>query len=92
MITVFGGMVLSSVLTATPTPNPDFDPTTVTPGVIGFITVLLFAVATMLLCIDVVRRIRRLTYRAQIKERLEAEIAAKNDESDAATPPADPRE
>ncbi|TFD68798.1 hypothetical protein [Cryobacterium ruanii] len=70
--------LISVVLAATPTPDPDFDPNTVTPGVVGFVVFFLIAVATLLLCLDVVRRIRRTTYRAEIKERLDAELAARD--------------
>ena len=75
---------ISVVLLVTPTPDPDFDPNTVTPGVVGFAVFFLIAVATLLLCLDVVRRIRRTTYRAQIKERLDAELAAREADPDAA--------
>ncbi|MDJ0378338.1 hypothetical protein [Cryobacterium sp. PH31-L1] len=74
-------LLINVVLAVTPTPDPDFDPTTVTPGVIGFVAFFFVAAATVLLCLDVVRRIRRTTYRAQIKERLEAEIAERDADS-----------
>ena len=70
--------LISVVLAATPTPDPNFDPNTVTPGVVGFAAIFFVAVATVLLCLDVVRRIRRTTYRAEIKERLDAELAARD--------------
>jgi hypothetical protein len=60
-------------------PGSDLDPNTVTPGPIGFAAIFLVAAATILLGFDMVRRIRRTTYRAEIKQRLEAEIAAKED-------------
>jgi len=59
------------------TPEPEFDPNTVTPGAWGFVAIFLIAVATVLLILDMVRRIRRTTYRAQIQEKLQAEAAAK---------------
>ena len=59
------------------TPEPEFDPNTVTPGAVGFIVIFLVAVVTVLLVLDMVRRIRRTTYRAQIQEKLQAEAAAK---------------
>jgi hypothetical protein len=64
------------------TPDPDFDPNTVTPGVIGFVAIFLVAAATVLLGFDVVRRIRRVTYRSEIRERLDAELAARDSDSD----------
>lgn len=74
--------LITVVLAVTPTPDPDFDPNTVTPGVVGFVVFFLIAVATLLLCLDVVRRIRRTTYRAEIKERLDAELAARDADPD----------
>lgn len=65
------GFVLAS------TPEPEFDPNTVTPGAWGFVAIFLIAVATVLLILDMARRIRRTTYRAQIQEKLQAEAAAK---------------
>lgn len=59
------------------TPDPEFDPNTVTPGAWGFVAIFLIAVATVLLILDMARRIRRTTYRAQIQEKLQAEADAK---------------
>jgi hypothetical protein len=66
---------LHAALAATPSPSPtsvvpDVD---VTPGVAGFIAIAVVAVVTILLVIDMTRRIRRTRYRAEIRERLEAE-------------------
>jgi hypothetical protein len=69
------------------TPDPDFDPNTVTPGVIGFIAIFLVAAATVLLGFDVVRRIRRVTYRSEIRERLDAEVAARDADADSGRKP-----
>ncbi|HSP52668.1 MAG TPA: hypothetical protein VLO00_07220 [Cryobacterium sp.] len=70
--------LVSIVLTATP--SPEFDPNTVTPGPAGFVAIALVAVAAVLLAIDMARRVRRNTYRAEIQERLQAELAARNAE------------
>ncbi|MFT2815698.1 hypothetical protein [Leifsonia sp. A12D58] len=60
------------------TPDPD----TVTPGPLGFALFFFVVVAVILLAIDMVRRIRRTTYRAEISARLEEEVAqAKRDEA-----------
>lgn len=59
-----------------PSPPPEFDPDTVTPGVIGFVITFLVAAATVLLVLDMTRRIRRIRYRAEVKVRLDAEEAA----------------
>ncbi|WP_104138555.1 MULTISPECIES: hypothetical protein [unclassified Cryobacterium] len=79
--------LITVVLAATP--DPDFDPNTVTPGVVGFLVFFLIALATLLLCLDVVRRIRRTTYRAEIKARLDAEVAARDADPNAPTTPSD---
>ncbi|TFC00020.1 MULTISPECIES: hypothetical protein [unclassified Cryobacterium] len=59
------------------TPPPEFNPDTVTPGPAGFLAILFVVVAVVLLGFDLVRRIRRTTYRAEIAERLQAELAAR---------------
>lgn len=63
-------------MAATPAPNSDFDPNTVTPGWIGFVAVFFIAVATILLILDMTRRVRRVRYRAEIGEKLAAERAS----------------
>lgn len=59
---------------------PEVDPNSVTPGPVGFAAIFLVAAATVLLGFDMVRRIRRTTYRAEIQERLAAELAARDDQ------------
>ncbi|MFC0682316.1 hypothetical protein ACFFGH_31180 [Lysobacter korlensis] len=54
------------------TPDPD----TVTPGVVGFLAILFLAVATILLVLDMLRRVRRTRYRGEVREQLERERAA----------------
>lgn len=61
---------------ATPAPGETIDPNIVTPGVIGFTLTIGVAIAVVLLVIDMTRRIRRINYRAQANERLDAEEAA----------------
>jgi hypothetical protein len=51
----------------------EFDPDTVTPGVWGFVLTFLVMAAVVLLVLDMVRRIRRVNYRAEVREQLEAE-------------------
>jgi hypothetical protein len=70
--------LINVVLAATPTPAPEIDPNTVSPGVVGFIAIAVVGLATLLLGIDLTRRIRRTTYRAEISARLEAELAQRN--------------
>lgn len=70
--------IVSVLLEVTPTPPPDFDPNSVTPTWVGFTITFLVAAATVLLIMDMVRRIRRVRYRAEAQERLEAERAAED--------------
>ncbi|TYL50306.1 hypothetical protein [Agromyces mariniharenae] len=58
---------------ATEQPDEEFDPNTVTPGVWGFVLTFLIMVVVVLLVLDMVRRIRRVNYRAEVREQLEAE-------------------
>jgi hypothetical protein len=72
--------VLSPVLefVLSNTPPPEFNPDTVTPGPWGFLAIFLVAAVTLLLGIDLARRIRRTTYRAEMQERLQAEVAERD--------------
>lgn len=76
-----GGAALVALLPGAtePTPAPDFDPNSVTPTWVGFAITFLVAVAAVLLIMDMVRRIRRTRYRAEIQERLQAEADAEAD-------------
>jgi hypothetical protein len=65
--------------TPTPTPTAEFDPNLVTPGVVGFIVTFGIILATVVILISMNRRVRRLNYRAQIAERLDAEESASDD-------------
>ena len=62
---------------ATPTPAP-LDEDTVTPGWVGFVVVFAVAIFTVLLIIDMTRRIRRVRYREEIREKIAAEEASSN--------------
>jgi len=77
----------------TPTPSPTFgsytgDEDLITPGWIGFAITFLIMVATVLLVLDMTRRVRRTRYRGEIRERLEAEAAAEASGDTPAAPPA----
>ncbi len=80
--------MISTLLSLAPaqggsTPDPD----TVTPGVIGFLAILFLAVATILLVLDMLRRVRRVRYRGEVREQLDRERAAAADGNE--TPPKD---
>ncbi len=51
----------------------ELDPDQVTPGVIGFIAIFVVAAITILLVLDMSRRVRRTRYRGEVRERLEQE-------------------
>lgn len=70
----------------TPTPFPDYtgDPNLITPGVWGFVIIFVIAVVTVLLIIDMTRRIRRSRYREEVRVKLEAEQAAADEAAAAA--------
>lgn len=53
----------------------DFDPNTVTPGVVGFLATFLVAAAVVFIAIDMNRRVRRTNYRGEIRAKLSAEQA-----------------
>lgn len=70
--------LITDTAVRTPSPIPEFtgDPNSVTPGAIGFAVTFAVAIATVLLVIDMTRRVRRVRYRAEIAEKLDAEQAA----------------
>ena len=61
------------MLATTPTPQPNFNENSVTPTWVGFAATFAVAAIVVLLCIDMVRRVRRVRYRGEIREQLEAE-------------------
>ena len=66
------------------TPPPEFNPDTVTPGPWGFFAIFFVAAVTLLLGMDLARRIRRTNYRADMQERLQAEVAERDQAAAAA--------
>jgi len=62
--------------TPSPAPSPNVDADLVTPGVWGFVITAAIMVVVILLIIDMVRRMRRVNYRAEIRQRLADEAAA----------------
>lgn len=53
-----------------------FDPATASPGVIGFVATAFVGIVTILLLLDMVRRMRKVNMRADITAKLDAEEAA----------------
>ncbi|WP_286278100.1 hypothetical protein [Naasia aerilata] len=64
---------LPLVSTPTPSPSPALDENLVTPGPEGFVIFFFVAVITILLILDMVRRVRRVRYRAEVREEIERE-------------------
>lgn len=58
------------------------DPNTVTPGVIGFAVMALVGIAAVLLAFDMNRRVRRINYREQAREKIAAEAAEQGEPSE----------
>lgn len=69
--------LISAILAVTPSPSPSTDPanTFYSPGTIGFIATFGMAIGATLLIFDLVRRVRRVRYRAEIQAKLDAEAA-----------------
>jgi hypothetical protein len=83
--------LLSALLAATPAPTETTDPaaTFYSPGVQGFIMTFIVVVAAVALIFDMVRRVRKVRYRADITAKLDAESAEQAaDAKPAATKPA----
>ncbi|TDX75451.1 hypothetical protein EDF35_3716 [Rathayibacter sp. PhB151] len=66
-------LIRAAEATPVPTTAPEFNEDTVTPGLFGFITMFVIALAAVFLALDMVRRVRRTTYRAQVNEQLDSE-------------------
>ncbi len=58
--------------TPSPTPGRELDPTSVSPGLIGFLATFAVVLATVLLMLDMVRRLRRLSFREDRARQQEA--------------------
>jgi hypothetical protein len=63
----------------TPPSGDEIDPNIVIPGVWGFLVTFALIVVVVLLITDMVRRTRRVTYRAAVNAKLDAEEAAARD-------------
>ena len=75
--------LLLSLLAATPAPTETADPanTWYSPGTIGFVMTFIVVVAAVALIFDMVRRVRRVRYRAEIQAKLDAEVGESLGES-----------
>ena len=88
-------LLLALATTPAPTPTPSLRPglsqDQVTPGLLGFLLTAFIVVLTALLIVDMVRRIRRVRYRAQVEEERAAAAEAASLERDPLTGTGDPR-
>lgn len=72
------------------TPEPEVDPNVwYSPGAVGFIATFLVVGGAIVIIIDMVRRVRRVRYRAEIQERLANE--AKGDAAEGKKKPERPK-
>lgn len=73
-------LLLTLATTPSPLPTPGLregiTEDQITPGLWGFIMTAFFVLATTLLIVDMVRRIRRVRYRAQVEEERQAAAEA----------------
>lgn len=83
-LTLLATRVIVWMADPTPTAPPAYegDPNLITPGVVGFAVTFLIALAAVLLAVSMVRRVRRVTYRAEVREELEAEAAGREPGAD----------
>lgn len=80
-------ITLATAPAPTPTPSlrPGLSQDQVTPGLLGFLLTAFIVVLTALLIVDMVRRIRRVRYRAQVEEERAAAAEAAGIEGDPRT-------
>lgn len=85
-------MVIFAAETPNPTPSMTVDPNLVTPGPAGFAAIVIVVIGVVLLIWDMNRRVRRVRYREEVREELDAEEAAIADaqNTDAVAPDAAP--
>lgn len=84
--------LILTVLASTPSPSPSIAPedTFYSPGTVGFLAVFGVTVGAIVLIFDMVRRVRRVRYRAEINAKLDAEPSSPLMGSAAEAAPAKP--
>lgn len=81
----------SAIVLRAATPPAVPDESLVTPGPWGFAITFLVALAAVLIIFDMIRRVRRVNYRADVRQRLEDEAAAEAAEAADSGPSEAPR-
>jgi multisubunit Na+/H+ antiporter MnhC subunit len=69
-------LVIGAAPTPSPVPSSNVPDNAVTPGVWGFVITAAIGIAVILLILDMIRRLRKVNYRAEVRERIAAEQAA----------------
>lgn len=67
-------VVVGADATPSPSPTPSLSDDSVTPGVVGFFVTAAIVVVVVFLILDMVRRMRRVRYREEARERIAAEL------------------
>lgn len=83
---LLAALALPGGLPTPPVPTPSFDPDEVTPGPIGFAFIFLTFVVVALIAFDLIRRVRRVKHREQVRAKLQAELDAHEAQPDEAQP------
>ena len=86
MLWTLAALVNGAAPSPSPSPTSNVPDTSVTPGVWGFVTIAALGVAVILLVLDMIRRLRRVNYRAEIRERIAAEQAESAEQATGSTP------
>jgi len=80
-VTLAGAFLALAATAATPSPSPSIPSADVTtPGPWGFAAIFGVGIVVALLLVDMTRRIRRVRYRAEVNEKLDAETRAENEQ------------
>lgn len=77
-------MIVLVEFAASRVPGSTINPDLVTPGVIGFVVSAIVAIATILLLVDMNRRVRRVRFREEARTKIAAEVAASHGEGTSA--------
>lgn len=75
-MSIFASFLTAANLVSAATPTTDPSETWYSPGIVGFLMTFFVAGGAVLIIFDMVRRIRRVRYRAEIQQRLADEQVA----------------
>ena len=89
MHSLFIALATAPAPSPTPSLRPGLDQDQVSPGLLGFVLTAFIVILSALLIVDMVRRIRRVRYRAQVEEERAAAEGGADAEGDV-TPGAGP--